>query len=185
MAVNQAMVFGFLERIGASRGFGADRVNLVLIGVGVVNLFPAVLAAVLQKRLAAQHVALVAPALQAGLALVIASSQSFLPYALAASLYVAVMIFTHTFLFGWIARIDPSGRAVAATPAMMMLGSAIGPGIGGAIAQSSGYTDIGWAAVVVAGLAVGSMAAVIRSLARQPAQQAARATVASADRSSA
>jgi hypothetical protein len=45
----------------------------------------------------------------------------------AASVFAAVMIFTHTFAFGLLARLDLSGRAMAATPAMLMIGAAIGP----------------------------------------------------------
>lgn len=163
MTLNQAMVFAFLERVGMSRGFGVERVNGVLLAVGLVNLTPALLAALLQKRLAARHVAIVAPILQAMLASIVMASTTFTAYAAAASVYVAVLIFAHTFLFGLIARLDPSGRAVAATPAMMMLGSAIGPALGGAVVHSIGYPGIGWASMLVALVAVGSMVGVARA----------------------
>lgn len=164
MTLNQAMVFAFLERVGMSRGFGAERVNAVLLAVGLVNLTPALLAALLQKRLAAVHVALVAPVIQATLAWFITSSTTFGAYAATASVFVAVLIFAHTFLFGLIARLDASGRAVAATPAMMMLGSAVGPLLGGGVVRAVGYAGIGWASLVVALAAVGSMLGVVRAL---------------------
>ncbi len=172
MTLNQTMVFAFLERIGISRGFTVGRVNGVLLSVGLVNLCPGVLAALLQRRLQATHVALVAPVLQAGLAFVITSSESFLPYALSSGVYIAIVIFTHTFLFGLVARLDTSGRAVAATPAMMMVGSGIAPGLGGAVVEASGYAGIGWTVAAFALLAVGSMTAVIRELSRAPVMAA-------------
>ncbi len=64
------------------------------------------------------------------------------------------MIFTHTFLFGLLSQIDPSRRAVAATPAMMMIGSAAGPAVAGAIVETSGYGGLSYTAVIISGLAI-------------------------------
>jgi predicted MFS family arabinose efflux permease len=156
MALVQAMMFSFVERIGADRGFGFAAVTGVLIALGVVNLFPAPLAALLEKRLPARKVAMVGPLVQAVLALVITQSAGFPPYAFATAVFVAVMIFTHTFAFGLLACLDPSGRAVAATPAMLMVGAAIGPVLGGTLVKLAGYGSLGFAAVVIAALAVAS-----------------------------
>jgi predicted MFS family arabinose efflux permease len=139
MALNQALTFSMLDRIGMLRGFGQERVNGLLVVCGLVNLLPAAVAGLLQKRLNPVRVALVAAPLQAALALVVTLSPDFLPYALAGSVYPAVLIFMHTFLFGLIARLDPSGRALASTPAMMMTGSAIGPALAGAVAMRAGF----------------------------------------------
>src|SRR3989344_6020175 len=46
----QSLTFSFLERVGSDRGYGLQAVTGVLIALGVVNLFPAALAAVLEKR---------------------------------------------------------------------------------------------------------------------------------------
>ena len=46
MALTQAMMFSFLERIGIDRGFGREAVTGVLIALGFVNLFPAPLAGI-------------------------------------------------------------------------------------------------------------------------------------------
>jgi predicted MFS family arabinose efflux permease len=67
-----------------------------------------------------------------------------------------VMIFTHTFAFGLLARLDPSGRAVAATPAMLMIGSAIGPIFGGTLVKAFGYGSIGMAALAIDAIAMTS-----------------------------
>ena len=64
------------------------------------------------------------------------------------------MIFTHTFAFGLIAALDPSGRAVGATPAMVMTGAAVGPLLGGTLVKLAGYPSLGVAAVLIAGCAV-------------------------------
>ncbi len=144
LTLNQAMMFSYVERIGVDHGFGQERANMVLIAVGFVNLFPAVLAAALQKKISPRMVGMAAPILQGVLALTITQAQSFGVYAAAASVYVFVMIFSHVFLFGLIARLDPSGRAVASTAAMVMTGSAIGPFLGGTLVVGFGYSAIGY-----------------------------------------
>ncbi|NML47072.1 MFS transporter [Ramlibacter sp. G-1-2-2] len=149
MALVQAMVFSFLERMGADRGFGAGAINALLIALGLINLVPGGLAAALQRKLDARKVVLVGAVLQALLALVLTWSSGFVPYAAAGSVFVAVVIFSHTFCFGLLASLDRSGRAVAATPAMLMVGSAIGPILGGTLVKGFGYPALGAAALVM------------------------------------
>ena len=170
LTFNQAMVFSFLERIGAAHGFASEQVNIVLIALGFVNLLPGALAALLQKRLSPLVVGFCGPVLQAILAVTMSNSPVFLPYAVAASVYVSIVIFTHTFLFGLLARLDQSGRAVSATPAMMMIGSCTGPAVGGAIVAGFGYGALGLAATIVSVLALSLLVALRAQL---PAAQAA------------
>ncbi|MBV8621304.1 MAG: MFS transporter [Curvibacter sp.] len=153
MALVQSMTFSFLERVGHERGFGLQAVTGVLVALGFVNLFPALLAAILERRLSAKRVMLVGPWVQAILVVVIMSSAQFAPYAFAASVFAAVMLFTHTFAFGLLARLDRSGRAMAATPAMLMVGAAIGPLLGGTLVKTWGYASFGPVAFAIALLA--------------------------------
>jgi len=148
------MMFAFVERIGADRGYGAAAVGGVLIALGFVNLLPAPLAAFLQRRLNPRTVLVCGPVLQAVLALLLTQSEAFPPYATGALFFAAVMIFTHTFAFGLLAALDPSGRAVGATPAMVMIGAAVGPLLGGTLVKLAGYSSLGFAAVAIAACAV-------------------------------
>jgi predicted MFS family arabinose efflux permease len=154
MALIQAMMFSFMERLGSSRGFSAEQVQAVLIAVGFVNLLPAVVATWLQNRVPAHRVLLAGPALQAVLALVITQSSGYTFFFAASSVYVFVMIFTHIFAFGMFAAQDPSGRAVAATPAMVMTGSAIAPILGGVLVQNLGFEWLGYAIALLATIAI-------------------------------
>ncbi|HEX7982457.1 MAG TPA: MFS transporter [Duganella sp.] len=149
MGLVQAMMFSFLERIGADRGFAPGAVTGVLIALGFVNLLPAPLAALLERRWPAHLVVLAGPVLQAALALTIAASSSYAAYAGAGAVFAAVMIFTHTFAFGLVAQLDAGGRALSATPAMLMVGAAIGPVLGGTLVKSAGYGMLGGAAVLI------------------------------------
>jgi ABC-type branched-subunit amino acid transport system substrate-binding protein/predicted MFS family arabinose efflux permease len=154
MALVQAITFSFLERVGDARGFGLQAITGVLVALGLVNLMPAPLAAWLERRWAPRQVMLAGAALQALLAFTIMNAQAFAAYAAAASVFAAVMIFTHTFAFGLIARLDPSGRALAATPAMLMVGSALGPVLGGTLVKALGFGSLGWAALLIDALAL-------------------------------
>jgi len=153
MTVCQSMFFSFVERIGIERGFG-ERVVGVLIALGFVNLLPPVLAAWLERRLPALRVGMVGVCTQAALALTVTLTTAFGPYAGATSVFVAVQIFTHTFIFGWLAHNDRSGRAVALTPAMLMSGAAIGPLLGGVLTSAFGIGSLGWAVLAVDVLAL-------------------------------
>jgi predicted MFS family arabinose efflux permease len=154
MTLVQAMIFSFLEGVGTHRGFTRGSINGVLIALGLVNLLPAALAAVLQHRLSARKVLLAGPVVQVALATAIMTSPQFGPYAFGAAFLAAVMIFTHTFAFGLLARLDVSGRALTGTPAMLMVGSAIGPFLGGTLVNSFGYEALAVAACCLAVAAV-------------------------------
>ncbi|HWU65108.1 MAG TPA: MFS transporter [Ensifer sp.] len=155
MTFNQAMVFSFVEVIGKARGFEPANVLGVLIALGIVNfLVPAPLAAFLQKRVSAEVITQIGPAVQAVLAFIVTGATVFAVWAPVAAVFVAVQIFTHTFVFGLLSRLDPSGRAVAATPAMLMIGSALGPIGGGALGENLGFGALGIAAIIVAAISV-------------------------------
>lgn len=154
MAVVQAMIFSFVERVGHERGFGAEALAGVLIALGFVNLAPAPLAALLERRLQAHAVLSWAPVVQALLAFTVMNATAFWAYGAAASVIVAVVVFSHTFAFGLLARLEPSGRALSATPAMLMAGAAVGPVLGGTLVKFFGYGSLGFAAIALCGAAV-------------------------------
>ncbi len=156
MAFNQSMVFSFVEVIGGERGFSQSQVQGVLIALGIINfLLPAPLAAWLQNRLNAHRVTQIGPIFQGLVALIVTMATAIQFWAPATAIYVAVMIFTHTFAFGLLAKLDQTGRAASATPAMAMFGAAMGPFVGGALGQNFGYGALGIAAIGMAAIACG------------------------------
>ncbi|MBW8302027.1 MAG: MFS transporter [Hydrogenophaga sp.] len=155
MTFNQAMVFSFVEVIGKARGFAPENVLAVLIALGFVNfLIPYPLSAFLQTRISATKVTQIGPAVQAILAILVTSATTFYFWAPAAAFFVSLQLFTHNFAFGRLAKIEPSGRAVAATPAMVMVGATLGPIAGGVLGQNFGYSALGMAAVCVSALTI-------------------------------
>lgn len=154
MGLVQSMVFAFMERVGNARGFEGAAIATLLVVIGIINLFPAPLAALLERQCQARHVMLAGPVAQAVMATAVTLSASFASYAAGAAFFAAVIIFTHTFAFGLLARLEPSGRALAATPAMLMTGAAIGPVLGGTLVKAFGYGSLAMAAAAIAAFAV-------------------------------
>ncbi len=168
MSLIQAMIFSFLVQAGSAHGFAPSQLQLMLIVLGVLNLFPGMLAAVLEKRFNAMSVAKIAPLAQAACATVVMVAVMFPAYAIAAIIFPAIQVFTHTFVFGFLARNDASGRATAATPAMIMAGSAVAPFIGGALVEAAGFM-----AIAVMASIIGILSTVLFRLADRDAAQAA------------
>jgi hypothetical protein len=89
------------------------------------------------------------PILQAICSVTAMTTTNYVAYAISGGLMAFTIIFVHTYAFGLVARLDPTGCAVAGTPAMLMIGSAIAPFIGGTLVKFSGFTAIGIAVTVL------------------------------------
>lgn len=163
--LNHSMMFAFVERIGDAHGFSREQLMNTMLLIGLVNLSSGILATLLEKRISPKIVIVLGPVLHAALCLMLTQTQTYDVYLMGACLFPVVMTFTHTFIFGYLARLDPSGRAVAATPVMLMSGSAIGPFLGGTVAQIFGYASLGW---MVVGLAMFSVAFFLASVRGKP-----------------
>ncbi|HWU60967.1 MAG TPA: hypothetical protein VN112_02985 [Ensifer sp.] len=154
LIINQSMVFSFVERIGVERGFAGERLQIVLVVLGFINLLPGALAAILQNRLSPFAVGIAGLSLQAVLALILTNGLGFPAFAGPVLFFSAIVLFTHTFLFGALSQVDPSGRSAAATPAMMMAGAAIGPVLGGGLVATLSFGGIGWATLALSAIGV-------------------------------
>jgi predicted MFS family arabinose efflux permease len=139
----QSMIFPFVERIGVDRGYSIALVSSVLMAIGLSNLVPTPLAAALERRVRAEAAIFVGVLCHAVIILVITQLPDPRSYAVGVAIISTPLLFVHTFLFGLLARLDPSGRSVAATPAMVMIGSTIGPVLGGTLVMSVGYAGLG------------------------------------------
>ncbi|WP_322053035.1 MFS transporter [Paraburkholderia bannensis] len=149
LAMTQAMTLSFYERIGMARGFGREQVTLALVIYGIVTLFPAPLAGLLEKRIKATTVISIVPTMQAVCAMIATHTWSYPLYAASGALMAFTILFTHTYAFGLLAKLDTTGRAVAATPAMLMVGAAIAPFVGGTLVRFIGFGAIGYTAIVL------------------------------------
>lgn len=150
MTAGQSAMFSFVQQVGTAHGFAASSIGFLLAGTAVLNLLAPILASVLQHKLPATPVAVCGLALHGCASLVICNTLGFTPFAIAAGSLVFLTIFSHIFMFGFISRLDRSGRMAALTPTMLMIGTAIGPFLAGTVVGIAGYPALG---MMAAGLA--------------------------------
>lgn len=143
LCMAHSMIFPFVERLGIDRGYAVGTVAGVLVAIGFANLVPSPLAALLEKRLRPERAVVWGTVFHMMLVLLVTQVPRLDVYAPVVAILTTPLLFMHTFLFGLMARLDPSGRAVAATPAMLMIGSAIGPALGGTLLIAAGYAGLG------------------------------------------
>ena len=149
LALNQALTMSFYEHIGVQRGFRVSQISADFAVNGIVALTPGLLAGLLEKRLSPIVVICSMPVFQAVMAMVITHTSGYFLWAAAGPLMSFTTIFTNIFALGLLARLDPTSRAVAGTPAILMVGSALSPFIGGALVRVWGFGAIGLAVTLV------------------------------------
>lgn len=154
LCMANAMIHPFVERMGIERGYSVAVVTGVLMAIGFANLLPTPLAAALEKRLRPERAIVGGTVLHVVLVLLVTQVPRLEIYMPVVAILITPLLFVHTFLFGLMARLDPTGRAVAATPAMLMIGSAIGPALGGTLLVSAGYAGLGMGVAAFGCLAV-------------------------------
>jgi predicted MFS family arabinose efflux permease len=150
METAQAASTSFAERVGIAHGFTPAMIGAMFAINGVISLSGPILAALLEGYLPPVAVAVAALALNGTCAIVLTHTAAFPIYSIAFILMVFAIIFGHTFIFGLFARMDPSGRMNASTPSMLMLGTAVGPLLGGTMVQNFGYPALGVTAAAIA-----------------------------------
>jgi predicted MFS family arabinose efflux permease len=155
MTAAQSAMFGFVQQVGMAHGFAASTIGLLLAGTAFLNLVAPVLAGILQHKLPPTPVAMTGVFLHGCASLVICDTLGFTPFAIAAGSLVFLTIFSHIFMFGFISRIDRSGRMAALTPSMLMVGTAIGPFLAGTVVGAYGYHALGLTAAALAWISAG------------------------------
>ena len=154
LAMTQAMTLSFYERIGLERGFSRDMVTMALVIYGIVTIFPAPLAALLEKRVSVTAIIAFGPIFQGIFSLLTTHTHEYMVFALAGPFMAFTILFVHTFAFGLLALLDPTGRAVAGTPAMLMVGAAVAPFISGTLVKFISFEAIGYACCIVVAVQV-------------------------------
>ncbi len=99
MCMTQAMTLSFFERVGEHRGFTLEMVTVSLVICGIVTLFPAPIAALLEKRVAATTVIATVLVFQAVFRMIAMHTSNCVLYTAAGALMAFTIIFVHTFAF--------------------------------------------------------------------------------------
>jgi predicted MFS family arabinose efflux permease len=163
MSLVYSMTMSFVERVGDFREYGTTFVTAVLSAMAFIKLFPAAIAGLLEHELEPRSVLLKMPAVQAACCAAIFAVPEPAVYGVAACVFIGTLIFSHVFAFGLISRIDLSGKSVAASPSIMLAGSAIGPILGGTIITAFGYSFLALVGAVVGIMAIAAFSRIERA----------------------
>jgi predicted MFS family arabinose efflux permease len=158
----------FAERIGRRAGLAPSAIGALLAGTSLLVLAIAAFASWLGVR-AGRLVPLCAGfTVFSAAALALAHARTpevFRPAVLAMG---AGFFFTQPFMMGAIAALDRQGRVNAAAGAVMTIGAALGPALGGLLAEDGGYGRLGWLAAACGLGALALLAAVVLHVERAP-----------------
>lgn len=138
----------FLERMGIAKGFELQNIGYFLtIGQGIGLLGP--ICAAFVSRKIGRPIAIVIGLVISGSAVMLASQPvADFFYVFSAGAFQFATLFIVTSYLSHLAQLDPSGKAVAAAPAFINLGSAAGPALMGVTLTAGGYPAVGWAVIV-------------------------------------
>lgn len=154
MAVVYSMTMSFVERVGMERNYGLATVSTVLSIMAFTKLFPAAVAGFLENKLSFKAVLFSAPIVQALACTLIFAVPSLYIYAISAPIFITTLLFAQVFAFGYIATLDPSGRASALSPSIMLMGSGLGPVLGGSVVKVFGYPALSIIGLVLATIVI-------------------------------
>jgi predicted MFS family arabinose efflux permease len=159
----------FAERIGRRAGMAPGAIGALLAATSLVVLAIAAFASWLGVR-AGRLAPLCAGFLVfSAAALALAHARSPATFRPAVLLVGAGFFFTQPFMMGAIAALDRQGRVNAAAGAVMTVGAAIGPALGGLLAADGGYGRLGWLAAACGLAALVLIGAVVARVERAAA----------------
>jgi MFS family permease len=176
--LSENSLWAFTERIGVSTGMSGAAVGVVF---GVANLL-LVLVALLVSRLHLRW----GRSLPLGLGiagfgvslLLIASARSPVQYIAGHTALAMAFVFQWIYLQGLAAALDPAGRVAALLAGSILVGGALGPAVGGQLAEWGGYPAIGAFALAAAVLALILVVPLARRVERGEKARAVRAEAA-------
>ena len=167
--VSENSLWAFTERIGTSTGMSGHVVGIVL---GLTNLL-LVLGALFVSRLHLRWgrslplgvgIALYGASLAA-----IACARSPAQYVAGHTTLAIAFVFQWVYLQGLSAALDPAGRVAAMLAGAILVGGALGPSVGGQLAEWGGYPAIGAFVLAAALLALILVVPVARRVEREEA----------------
>jgi predicted MFS family arabinose efflux permease len=143
--VGQNAVWVFVERIGGSIGLPLAEISTILILNGFLALLGPFAAHRLGTRVGRVIPILGAMLLQIAMILWLAYSIEQISYGASLIILSLAYVFVIPYMRGVMASLDLSGKLVGASTAIVTVGSALGPAMGGIILNANGsYSSIAW-----------------------------------------
>jgi len=170
--ISENSLWAFTERIGTSTGMSGRNVGIVLSLTNLLLVLGALFVSRLHLRWGRSLPLGVGIALfGAGLA-VVACARSPAQYVTGHAALAIVFAFQWIYLQGLSAALDPAGRVAAMLAGAILVGGALGPSVGGQLAEWGGYPAIGAFALAAALLALILVMPVARRVERDEAARA-------------
>jgi predicted MFS family arabinose efflux permease len=143
LAMGEGGLWAFMERIGLGVGLSSEEIGLVLGATTVGGTSGAALAAVIGTRFG-RTLPILASLLLIGVSgFVISRAEAPTTYIAAQLAYNTLYLFSTPYLLGTAAALDRAGRVAAALAGAVMIGGAVGPGVGGVLAGEANYALLG------------------------------------------
>ncbi|PHS21117.1 MAG: hypothetical protein COA85_13340 [Robiginitomaculum sp.] len=152
--VGSQAAWTYMERMGAAKGYDIKAVGNFL----VIGQFLSLLAPIAAVRVSIKFGRLTAITIGVAIYIVIliCTSMPVSPvlYPFASLSFQFGTLFVVTSFFGYLAKMDASGKAISSAPAAINIGCALGPGLAGWLIINGGYTQMGYGLILffVAGL---------------------------------
>jgi predicted MFS family arabinose efflux permease len=144
--VAEGALWGYLYRIGLATGMTDAAVGQVISGAFVLSIAATLVAYWLGNRWGRMAPLCLSGALLCGVALVLGNAPTPLTYRIICYVFYFVFVFVVNYSSALLASLDVRGRIAAATPALRMLGTAIGPGLASFLLAGRGFSGVGWLA---------------------------------------
>ncbi len=139
--LGQGSLYTFIERIGAASGFGEEALSHSLSMFGLVGFISCAGVLLLGSRVTGLRSLMMGVAANLAGALAVTSGD-YLTYTVAICVFYVSLPIIATCQFAAIARADPSGRAAVYVSTATFGGFALGPYIGGILAERLGFIGV-------------------------------------------
>jgi hypothetical protein len=142
--VAEGALWGYLYRIGLATGLADVAVGEVISGAFVFSIAGALVAYWLGTRWGRMIPLCVSGSILCFVALVLGNGPAPSIFRLTCYVFYFVFIFVVNYSSSLMAALDVHGRIATATPALRMLGTAIGPAVASTLLSQRDFSGVGW-----------------------------------------
>ncbi|MHC4986368.1 MAG: hypothetical protein ACYTFO_09475, partial [Planctomycetota bacterium] len=164
MAVAQAAIWAFSERIGGSVQLSPRAIGWVLGGATLMGIGGSVLAGLLGLTRGRGGPLLFGYVGCAASIALVAGAGGGVAFSVGQLALALTFNFTSPYLMGLAAALDPQGRISAALSGALLVGAGIGPGLAGVVVEWGAFNALGGVSVLVTGMSAVLLVPVLRSL---------------------
>jgi predicted MFS family arabinose efflux permease len=164
MAVAQAAIWAFSERIGGAVQLSPRAIGWVLGGATLMGIGGSVLAGILGLTRGRGGPLVFGYAGCAVSIALVASASGGVAFSAGQLALALTFNFTSPYLMGLAAALDPQGRISAALSGALLVGAGIGPGLAGVVVEWGAFIALGGVSVLVTGISGVLLVPVLRSL---------------------